>query len=90
MVPKGFHRSRAHRLLLMGSGCALLPEEKVDEVPVLLRPPETRLVTYEVIVGPIADQIRALGRVAAVKEAQLYFPRTERLKHVHVAPGDNH
>ncbi|NLV92129.1 MAG: efflux RND transporter periplasmic adaptor subunit [Firmicutes bacterium] len=75
-------------LLLMGSGCALLPEEKVDEVPVLLRPPETRLVTYEVIVGPIADQIRALGRVAAVKEAQLYFPRTERLKHVHVAPGE--
>ncbi len=74
--------------LMLLTGCSLLPKEEVEEVPVLLKPPEARLVTYEVTKGDISEVVRSLGRVAAVNEAQLYFPRTERIKKIYVAPGD--
>lgn len=74
--------------MIILQGCSLLPKEEVEEAPVLLKPPEARLITYEVTRGPISDVVRALGRVAAVNEASLYFTRTDRLKKLYVAPGD--
>lgn len=75
-------------MIMFLQGCSLLPKEEVEEVPVLLKPPETRLVTYEVEEGPIAEVIRSTGRVAAVNEASLYFTRTDRLKKLYVETGD--
>lgn len=75
-------------IVLFVQGCSLLPKEEVEEVPVLLKPPESRLVTYEVREGYIAEVIRSTGRVAAVNEASLYFTRTDRLKKLYVETGD--
>lgn len=73
---------------LVGSGCALLPEERVDIPPALLSPPEVRTVTYEVERGYITDELRTLGRVAAIRESTLYFRRSGRIKELLVQAGD--
>lgn len=68
----------------LAAGCALLPKEEDYDVPVLEEPPPSRTVTYEVKKGYIAEEIRGLGRVAPVKETQLYFTRAGRLKVMNV------
>ncbi len=75
-------------LLTMGAGCSLLPAEEVDAPPPLLAPPEARTITYKVERGYIADELRTLGRVAAVREATLYFRRSGRIRQLLVEPGD--
>ncbi|NMB13322.1 MAG: efflux RND transporter periplasmic adaptor subunit [Firmicutes bacterium] len=75
-------------LLTLGAGCSLLPEERVDTPPPLLSPPEVRTVTYAVERGYIADELRTLGRVAAVRESTLYFRRSGRMKELLVQAGD--
>ncbi len=75
-------------VVVMGAGCALLPEERVDAPPALLSPPEVRTVTYTVERGYIADELRTLGRVAAVRESTLYFRRSGRIKELLVQAGD--
>ena len=74
--------------MILGAGCALLPEERVDAPPPLLSPPEVRTVTYAVERGYIADELRTMGRVAAVREATLYFCRSGRIKELLVQAGD--
>lgn len=75
-------------LIVAGTGCSLLPKEQVDAPPELLEPPEIRTVTYKVERGYIADELRTLGRVAAVREATLYFRRSGRIREILVEAGD--
>ncbi|NMB45755.1 MAG: efflux RND transporter periplasmic adaptor subunit [Firmicutes bacterium] len=75
-------------LFALGAGCSLLPEERVDTPPPLLSPPEVRTVTYTVERGYIADELRTLGRVAAVRESTLYFRRSGRIRELLVEAGD--
>ena len=75
-------------VVLFGAGCALLPEERVDTPPALLSPPEVRTVTYKVERGYIADELRTLGRVAAIRESTLYFRRSGRIKELLVQAGE--
>ncbi|NLJ25638.1 MAG: efflux RND transporter periplasmic adaptor subunit [Firmicutes bacterium] len=75
-------------LVTLGAGCSLLPEERVDAPPPLLSPPEVRTVTYPVERGYIANELRTLGRVAAVRESTLYFRRSGRMRELLVEPGD--
>ncbi|HHV94540.1 MAG TPA: efflux RND transporter periplasmic adaptor subunit [Firmicutes bacterium] len=75
-------------MVTVGAGCSLLPSEEVDAPPPLLSPPEARTVTYKVERGYIAAELRTLGRVAAVREATLYFRRSGRLRELLVEAGD--
>ena len=76
-----FSRTLLLLVLLLGlTGCSLFPKEEEYVLPVLEDPPPSRIVTYEVERGFIAEEIRGLGRVAPVLETQLYFTRPGRIK----------
>lgn len=70
------------------SGCSLLPEERVEEIPVLIEPPPSRVVTYPVERGLIVEEVRGLARVAPVRETELYFRQAGRLAELNVRVGD--
>lgn len=69
------------------AGCSLLPEERVDEIPTLIEPPPSRVITYPVERMTLQEEIRGLGRVAPTKEANLYFTQSGRVARVEVRPG---
>lgn len=69
------------------SGCSLLPEERVDEIPTLIEPPPSRVVTYPVERMTLQEEIRGLGRVAPTKEENLYFRQSGRVARVEAQPG---
>lgn len=69
------------------SGCSLLPEERVDEIPTLLEPPPSRVITYPVERMTLQEEIRGLGRVAPTKEENMYFTQSGRVARVEVRPG---
>lgn len=73
--------------LLILSGCALLPEEKVDEIPTLIEAPPSRTVAYPVERMTVREEIRGLARVAPTKEARLYFTQSGRIFELNVIPG---
>ncbi|MFP4661656.1 MAG: efflux RND transporter periplasmic adaptor subunit [Halanaerobiales bacterium] len=75
-------------IVVLISGCSLLPEERVDEAPVLKDPPEPRLSLLEVERGYIAEEITGLSRVAAVNEKSLYFENDGRVKEIFVDYGE--
>lgn len=75
-------------LALVTTGCSVLPKEEIDDAPVLVEPPPERTVTFEVERGRIAEEIRGLGRVAAVNEAELYFTLAGRIQTIAVKTGD--
>lgn len=62
------------------SGCSLFPQEEEYEAPTLQEPPPSRTPTEKVVKGYISEEIRGLGKVAPVKETELYFTRAGRLK----------
>lgn len=87
-------RISARRLLVLGivitavlAGCTLLPEERVDEVPTLIEPPPSRVVTYPVERMTLQEEIRGLGRVAPTLEEKMYFRESGRVARVEVEPG---
>lgn len=87
-------QTTARRLLLLGvlvtalvSGCSLLPEERVDEIPTLIEPPPSRVVTYPVERMTLQEEIRGLGRVAPTLEEKMYFRQSGRVARVEVQPG---
>ena len=69
------------------SGCSLLPEERVDEIPTLIEPPPSRVVTYPVERMTLQEEIRGLGRVAPTLEENMYFRQSGRVARVEVQPG---
>lgn len=73
---------------VMGQGCSLLPKEQTEEIPVLAQPPESHLTTYTVEKGPISEEVRGVGRVAATKQQDLYFTQAGRIKTLNVQTGD--
>jgi len=70
------------------AGCALFPEEKVSEAPVLKEPPAPRVNVVKVERGYISEEITGLARVAAKNERSLYFAKSGRVKDVLVDYGD--
>ena len=74
-------------LVLALSGCSLLPEERVDEIPTLIEPPPSRVITYAVERMTLQEEIRGLGRVAPTKEENMYFRQSGRVARVEVRPG---
>ncbi len=64
------------------SGCALLPEERVAAPPPLKPPPLPKISKEEVTRGYIASSLKGLARVAAKKEASLYFKRDDRVAEI--------
>lgn len=69
------------------AGCSLLPEEKVEEIPVLIEAPPSRTVAYPVERMTVREEIRGLARVAPTLEARLYFTQSGRIYLLNAAPG---
>lgn len=74
--------------LSFASGCSLLPQERVEEIPTLIEPPPSRVVAYPVERGLIVEEVRGLARVAPVRETQMYFKQSGRLAELNVRVGD--
>jgi len=72
---------------LAATGCSLLPEERVEELPTLIEPPPSRAVTYPVERATIVEEIRGLARVAPTLETNMYFKESGRLALLNVEPG---
>lgn len=75
--------------LILGAGCAQMPSLGTGATPTPgERPAVTGPATVTVKLGSIVESVRLIGRVAAVREADLYFERAGRLKNLAVKTGD--
>ncbi len=75
-------------ILMIGvSGCRLFPKERVEDVPALVQPPQEELVTQEITVGPIDEELSGTARVGSSKEQTLYFLTPGRIFDVLVEYG---
>lgn len=70
-------------VLVLLAACQPLPEENPTPTPIPT-PASSSKPVYEVKRGSIVDQLKLLGRVAAVQEQQLYFKVGGRVKTVNV------
>lgn len=75
-------------LLLVTSGCALLPRETEDPPPVLEPPVKSEKAVYTVRKGDIAEEIQLRALVVPARTAELYWPDGGRVAAVHVRAGD--
>lgn len=73
--------------LAFASGCSLLPEERVEEIPTLIEPPPSRVAAYPVERGLIVEEVRGLARVTPVRETELYFRQAGRIAELNVQVG---
>lgn len=74
--------------MLLTSGCRLLPKEEIEEVPALVQPPQEELITYQIVEGPIHEELRSYARVGAAKEQTLYFSVPGRIQELPVKLDD--
>jgi len=71
--------------ILLSAGLSrLLPEEEIQEEPTLIEPPEPRVNTVTVERGDIREEVSGLSRVAATKEAPVYFTESGRISQIFV------
>lgn len=73
-------------------GCALLPDEMVEEeIPTIQPPRLAEKPTYEVTRDTIITRVRGTGKIMSMKEQSLFFPMegSYRVKNVYVQPGDH-
>jgi len=76
-------------LSLLALGCAQLPMVGGDQTPTPeQRPTVTSRPTVTVRRGSIVETVKLIGRVAAAREADLYFEHAGRLKNLSVKTGD--
>ena len=75
-------------IMFVISGCALFPEEQIQDTPELIEPPEPDIVTETVERGAIQREISGLARVAAAEESELYFTRDGRIGEIFVSYND--
>ncbi len=72
-------------LVLLSVGLnSLLPEEEIQEEPALVEPPEPRVNTVSVERGDIRKELSGLSRVAATKEAPVYFTESRRVQDIFI------
>ncbi len=72
--------------MLFVTSCVRLIEEIPTPTP-LPTPPGANRPTYQVKLGSIVQEIKALGRVASSKEQELYFKQAGRLANIRVEQG---
>lgn len=83
MVVKHYRAFAFLLVLVLLAACQPLPEENPTPTPIPT-PASSSKPVYEVKRGSIVDQLKMLGRVAAVQEQQLYFKVGGRVKSVDV------
>lgn len=76
-------------VLVLTSGCSLLPKEADEEVLPTINPPKlSKKPEYEVKLGTMETAVKGVGRVMSTREEQLSFTQdNKRVKAVHVESG---
>lgn len=78
-------------LLILASGCSLLPDEEEEEVIVINPPTISKKPEYEVRKETIIQDVKASGKVLSQREESLYYSSDKgatRIKNVRVKAGD--
>lgn len=77
-------------MILIMSGCALLPDEAVEEELPEIKPPSiSQKPTYEVRTETIETRVLATGKLMSVREETIFFTEdNKRLKEIYVQSGD--
>src|SRR5690242_14685948 len=79
-------------ILLMASGCSLLPSEKSEETLPAINPPKlSKKPEYVVKTDTIETKVRGTGRLMALQEEQLFFSEdmaNKRISSLLVKNGD--
>jgi macrolide-specific efflux system membrane fusion protein len=77
-------------LLLLASGCSLLPDENVEETLPAITPPKlSKKPEYLVKTDTIESKVNGIGKLMSTKEEALFFiEANKRIHNIHVSVGD--
>lgn len=77
-------------MMLLSTGCALLPDEEVEEqLPTITPPKLSEKPVYEVTTETLVTKVRGTGKIMSEKEEELYFIQDDlRIKNIYVKVGD--
>ncbi|GIQ67925.1 efflux RND transporter periplasmic adaptor subunit [Xylanibacillus composti] len=79
---------------VLASGCALLPDETVEEeIPNITAPRISQKPEYEVTTSTLEQKVSGIGKIMSMKEETVFFPETAlsgqlRIKEIYVSTGD--
>ncbi|MFD2672273.1 efflux RND transporter periplasmic adaptor subunit [Marinicrinis sediminis] len=75
---------------ISASGCALLPEEKQEEViPVITPPKLSEKPVYAAAAQTIESKVSGVGKLMSAREETLFFTEEgKRIRDIYIAPGD--
>jgi len=76
-------------VMMMFSGCALLPEEQLEEqLPTITPPTIAKKPEYTVTTGTIEIKVRAVGKIMSMREEELFFVSDGyRIRDIYVQTG---
>lgn len=80
---------------MLASGCALLPDETVEEeIPNIAAPKISQKPEYEVTTDTLELKVSGIGKIMSLKEETLFFPESAqsgqlRIKEIYVSSGDS-
>ncbi|MFS0727639.1 efflux RND transporter periplasmic adaptor subunit [Paenibacillus sp. 1P07SE] len=74
----------------MSSGCALLPDEELEEeLPTITPPQISKKPEYEVTTTTLETTVQGIGKLMSTREERVYFTQDgKRLKELHIKVGD--
>lgn len=77
-------------LIIVSSGCALLPDEEAEEVLPAITPPKlSERPQYEVTTETLVTRVRGTGKMMSLQEEQLFFVQDNlRIQEIYVRTGD--
>ncbi|WP_168120719.1 efflux RND transporter periplasmic adaptor subunit [Paenibacillus sp. HB172176] len=77
-------------LLVVTSGCALLPDEKEEEtLPEIIPPQISKKPEIEVVTKTLETKVQVIGKLISLQEETMYFTLDNRhLKELYVKTGD--
>lgn len=77
-------------VIALTSGCALLPDESVDEeLPIITPPRLSERPVYTVVTDTLETKVRGVGKMMSQNEEELFFTQDNlRIKEIYVKVGD--
>lgn len=77
-------------MLIITSGCALLPDETLEEeLPIITPPRLSQKPEYEVVTDTIETKVRGVGKMMSVNEEEVFFVQDNlRIQEIYVKVGD--
>lgn len=77
-------------MLMFTSGCALLPDETVEEeLPIITPPRLSQKPEYAVVTDTIETKVRGVGKMMSLNEEEVFFTQDNmRIKEIYVKVGD--